>query len=66
MRVAGDGLGGETIESSTERAAPRPLLQLAVGVEVGVTVLAPRQQVPVGSVRRRLPILILRGERSDC
>ena len=33
-RVVRDGLGRKAIEGSTEGAIPRPLLKLALGVEV--------------------------------
>jgi len=41
-KVAFDGVGGEAIEVVAEGARLEPLLKLAVGVEVGPTVLATR------------------------
>ena len=49
-RVAVDGVGGESIEVAAEGAGPGPLLELAVGVEVGLAVLAPGQEVAIGAV----------------
>lgn len=42
MRVSGNGLRREAVESPTERTGPRPLLQFAVCIEIGITILAPR------------------------
>jgi len=41
-RVAFDGIGGQAVEVAAEGAGPGPLLELAVGVEVGPAVLAAR------------------------
>ena len=49
-RVAIDGVGGESIEVATTGAGPGPLLELVVGVEVGLAVLAPGQEVAIGAV----------------
>lgn len=62
MRVSSNSLGGKPIEGPTEGATPWPLFELAVSIEVGPTVLAPRQEVSVRSIRRSLTILVLGRE----
>lgn len=63
VRVFSDGFGREAIELRTEATSPAPLIEVAEVVEVGPAVLAPRQKVSVGAVRRRTAFLVLGGER---
>lgn len=63
MRVLCNGVGRKPIKSATKGARPSPLIQLAVGVEVGPAILAPRQGLAVRSHRRRVSVLIPAGER---
>lgn len=58
--VAGDVLGGETVEGAAEGAGPRPLLQLTEGIEVGPAVLAAGELVPIRAVDGRVSELIRR------
>lgn len=65
MRVARNGLRCQAIEGAAEGAGPRPLFELAVGVEVSPAVLAPGEEIPVGSEPGRLAVLVLGRERRD-
>jgi len=68
-RVVVDGVVGESIEVVAEGAGPWPgpgsLLELAVGVEVGPTVLSLGQEVIVRVVRQSTGVLVGGGERHD-
>lgn len=65
MGVSLDGAGGKAIEGSAKDAAPGPLVEFAVCVEVGPAILASREEIPVGSKRRRVPKLVGGGEGGD-
>lgn len=58
-------LGRQAIEGAAQGTRPGPMLEVAIGVEVGPAMLAAREKVSVGSVGRRAAILVLGGERSD-
>lgn len=62
-RVTVNGVGREAVEVAAERARPRPLLQLAVGVKVRPAVLAPWKELATGAVRRSAVVLVGAGER---
>lgn len=62
-RVTSNGLRGKAIESPTESTSPSPLLLITVCIVVSPAILAPRQQVAVGSVHRRDSVLVLGSER---
>lgn len=56
-------MGGEAVEGAAEGAGPGPLLLLAESVVVRPAVLAPWQELPAGSVHRRVTVLVHGGER---